>query len=428
MFFGDLLLFILILVGIAVVAVFLNKRLLTLLLSSLFLLLVAMRLNVPYMYLMGTVLLALPLTSYLVGWAGGKNLTVQRQMPEAVFEGETALVRVDIHSVLGLFSGFARVSRRLPRYLRHVPDTEQIFPIEGGLRHEFLVRPERRGVYGVKGCTLLLNDPLGIFLLSRRFPDSSSMTVYPVGVPAPELYGLGESSGGWLMQAATRRGDEEGFHGTREYRVGDDLRRIHWRSSARLGELVVVEREQGARGVLWLALDTRAGSERGTARNSSFELVVKWAVTLMEAALAREDAVGLIAAGPSGAVIPPAAGEDQRWRILEALARVKSDADQPVEVAVQDVVVAPGSTIALLTAAPTEAMAGAIPALRDRGLQVVAVPIELPGPAKPAAWPTISGAAFAAAAEDAGGAALWRREETMPVETFVPMAAAPQTA
>src|SRR5690606_19492402 len=130
-----------------VVAVLLKKRLLTLLLSSLFLLLVAVRLNVPYMYLMGTVLLALPLTSYLAGWLGARHLEVSRTMPTTAFEGEAVPVRVDIRSPLGLFSGFARVSRRLPRYIRHVPDTEQIFPIEGGLRHEYRVRPERRGVY-----------------------------------------------------------------------------------------------------------------------------------------------------------------------------------------------------------------------------------------------------------------------------------------
>jgi hypothetical protein len=107
MFLGELLLFILILVGVAVVAVFLNKRLLTLLLSSVFLLLVAVRLTVPYMYLMGAVLMALPLTSYLVGWIGGRNLDVSRSLPESVFEGETAPLRVEIRSPLALFSGFA---------------------------------------------------------------------------------------------------------------------------------------------------------------------------------------------------------------------------------------------------------------------------------------------------------------------------------
>jgi uncharacterized protein (DUF58 family) len=331
-------------------------------------------------------------------------------MPEAVFEGETAPVRVEIRSPLGLFSGFARVSRRLPRYIRHVPDTERIFPIEDGVRHEFLVRPERRGVYGLKGCTLLLNDPLGIFLLSRRFPVSSSMTVYPVGLPAGELAGMGESSGGWLTSAATRRGDDEGFHGTRAYRLGDDLRRIHWPSSARLGELVVVEREQGARGSLWIALDTRAGSERGTARNPSFERVVKWAVTLMEAALSRGDAVGLVAPGPSGAVVPPAGGEEQRWRLLEILARVKAEAAESLESAIESAPLAPGSTVAVLTAAPTPAMAAALSGLRERGLTVVAVPVKTPDPVKPASYETLPDEAFAAAALTVGALALYRPE------------------
>lgn len=421
MFLADVLIFLFILVAVAVVAVFLNKRLLTLLLSSLFLLMVAVRLNVPYMYLMGTVLLALPLTSYLAGWFGARKLEVTRAMPPTAFEGETATVRVDITSPLGLFSGFARVSRRLPRYIRHVADTEQIFPIEGGLRHEFGIRPERRGVYGMKGCTVLVNDPLGIFLISRRFPVSSSMVVYPVGLPSEELIGLGDTTGGWLASAATRRGEDEGFHGTREYRVGDDMRRIHWPSSARRGDLVVVEREQGARGSVWIALDTRAGSERGTARKPSFERAVKWAVTLMDAALDRGDAVGLLAPGPSGVTIRPGSGEDQRWLILDALARVKPEAEESIEDAVVTGVIAPGSTVAFVTAAPTRAMADAVGGLRLRGLSIVAVPVETETPAKPAAYDTIPNATFADAALSAGGYALWRPvDEAPPVLENVP--------
>lgn len=409
MFLADVLIFLFILVTVAVVAVFLNKRLLTLLLSSLFLLLVAVRLNVPYMYLMGAVLLALPGTSYLAGWIGARNLQVTRRMPAAVFEGETATARVDIRSPLGLFSGFTRVSRRMPRYIRHVPDSETTLPIEGGLRHEFRIRPERRGVYGMKGCTVMVNDPLGIFLISRRFPSMSSMVVYPVGLKPEEVAGLSESSGGWLTRAATRRGEDEGFHGTREYRVGDDLRRIHWRSSARLGSLVVVEREQGAQGSLWIALDTRAGSERGTARKPSFERLVKWAVTLMDAALERGDAVGLIASGPSGAIIATATGEEQRWRLLDALARITPNSEERLEDAVALAPLTYGSAVAMLTAAPTREMATAIAGLSARGVAVVAVPVELETPAKPAAYDTISTEAFAGAAMDAGADALWDR-------------------
>src|ERR1017187_587303 len=122
--FGDLLLFVVILTGVALVAIFLNKRLLTLLLSSVFLLVVAMRLNIMQMYLMGTVLLALPLASYTVGWLSGRNIEGARVVPETATEGEEMPVRVDVQSPLALFSGLVRVSKHLPRHVRVVPHSD----------------------------------------------------------------------------------------------------------------------------------------------------------------------------------------------------------------------------------------------------------------------------------------------------------------
>lgn len=407
MFFGDLLLLVLIVTGIAVVSYFLNRRLLTLLISSIFLLLVAMRLNVPYMYLMGTVLLSLPFASYAVGWLGARKLDVTRSLSESAFEGETVSVRVDVYSPLALFSSFVRVNRHTPRHIRYVAGSERTTPIPGGTRHEYDVRPDRRGLYRLAGCNISVHDPLGIFVITRRFPLSSSLTVYPTGLSVQDMRSLGETTGGWLVQTKPRRrGDEEGFYGTREYRVGDDLRRIHWRSSARKGALVVVEREQGASGRLWLALDVRQGCERGTDRDSTLERSIKTAVSLMEVALQRGDVVGLLAPSPSGGIIPPAPGEAQRWRILETLSRVQADGVDALPDAIWSAGIESGSTVVVLTGAPTEEMVGMVPRLMDSGIGVVAAPVVSSTPARTSAYPVVTGEAFAASVEETGGGSL----------------------
>jgi len=406
MFFGDLLLLVLIATGITVVAMFLNRRLLTLLISSVFLLLVAMRLNIPYMYLMGTVLLALPLASYAIGWFGARSLDVTRTISETSYEGQSVPVSVDVYSPFALFSGFVRLNRHTPRHIRYVSGSERSTPIPGGMRYEYTVRPDRRGVYKLSGCTLTLHDPLGIFYITRRYPASSSMVVYPTGLPMDDTRSLGDTSAGWLLQATSpRRGEEEGLYGTRAYRIGDDLRRIHWRSSARHGDLVVVEREQAASGRLWIALDVRAGSERGNDRDSTLERAIKTAVTLMEAALKRGDAVGLLAPASSGGTIAPAAGDGQRYRILEVLARVQADGKERLDEAVLEAGLERGSTVVMLTGAPTREMTDIIPELMNIGVGVVAAPVEasstVDGP-----YPAITAQDFASAAESAGGAAL----------------------
>lgn len=407
MFFGDLLLLVLIVTGVVVVSYFLNRRLLTLLVSSVFLLIVAMRLNVPYMYLMGAVLLALPLASYAIGWLGARSLQVTRRAPESAFEGEAIPVQVDIRAPLPLLAHFARVNRHTPRHIRYVAASDRTVPLENGARHEYEVRPDRRGVYRLAGTTVSVQDPLGIFVINRRYPDPLQLTVYPVGLPMQDTLSMGESTGGWALRAQPRRrGEDEGFYGTREYRIGDDLRRIHWRSSARQGSLVVVERERSAGGRLWIALDVRQGSDRGGDRDSTLERSIKTAVTLMEAALRRGDTVGLIAPSPSGGVVPPAAGEAQRWRILETLARVKADGEIALSDAVWGADVDAGSTVALLTGAPTEDLVAAALRLMAAGVGVVAAPSIAAERGQKAAYPTMDAAAFAAAVEQAGGDSL----------------------
>ncbi|HEY3266498.1 MAG TPA: DUF58 domain-containing protein [Armatimonadota bacterium] len=406
----DLVLFILILAGVAVMAIFLNKRLLTLLLSSVFLLLVAMRLNVTNMYLMGTVLLTLPFASYAVGWFGGRYLNVKRSSPEAAFEGESIPVRVDVLSPMALFSAFATVVKRLPPHVALMAGSESVVTMEGGVRHTYQVRADRRGVYNVADCTVGIHDPLGIWTLRRRYPQASSLTVYPTGLATEETKALGESTGGWLVQTTVqRRGEEEGFYGTREYRVGDDLRRIHWRSSARHGALVVVERERAASGRIWLLLDTLKGSERGTDADPTMERAVKVAVTVMENSIARGEAVGLLAPGPAGAIIPPDSGDTQRWRILDALARVQAEGSVPLAESALSAPAESGSTMVFLTGAPTEDMIDAIPALRRAGVGVVAAPVETAAPMRSPAYSAMRLDDFLIAAEAAGAQTLRSR-------------------
>ena len=61
---------------------------------------------------------------------------------------------------------------------------------------------------------------------------------------------------------------------TREYRYGDDLRKVHWRSTARVGELMVRREEQPVHSRATVLLDGRRGAHRGSGPGSSFEYAV----------------------------------------------------------------------------------------------------------------------------------------------------------
>ena len=86
---------------------------------------------------------------------------------------------------------------------------------------------------------------------------------------AGEWTGSGESRSRSLASA----GEDDA--GTREYRQGDDLRRVHWRSTARLGQLMVRREEQPWQARCTVLLDTRSTAHGGEGPGSSFE----WAVS-----------------------------------------------------------------------------------------------------------------------------------------------------
>jgi uncharacterized protein (DUF58 family) len=102
------------------------------------------------------------------------------------------------------------------------------------------VTPLRRGALGATGWSIGTSDPLGFFAGRRECPDAE------IALVLPRFRSLSNRSMVRELEtaaAAPRAGSGNELFGIREYRPGDSLRRIHWRSSARRGELVVREYE-----------------------------------------------------------------------------------------------------------------------------------------------------------------------------------------
>jgi hypothetical protein len=97
-----------------------------------------------------------------------------------------------------------------------------------------------RGAVGARGWRIYSGDPLGFFRDVRPVADATVLLVLP------RFKSLADSTPPRELEAAAaapRSGSGNELFGIREYRPGDSLRRIHWRSSARHGELVVREYE-----------------------------------------------------------------------------------------------------------------------------------------------------------------------------------------
>ena len=179
--------------------------------------------------------------------------------------------------------------------------------------HSTVTMP-RRGRHPLPPAVVVTRFPFGLFVKRRDLPETGEVLVYP-RVHQLDLRALGLESRGEGESAAAVMARAGELYGLDEYRDGDDLRRINWPATARLGKLVVCEYESHGDREVWIDLAA------GVAGDPQFEIAVEEAASLA-VALLRE---GRIAAGlrVGGAVVlPPAAGPAHERALLEHLAVV----------------------------------------------------------------------------------------------------------
>jgi uncharacterized protein (DUF58 family) len=127
----------------------------------------------------------------------------------------------------------------------------------GGWSRTTELKALRRGAIGATGWTITTSDPLGFFRGERCSPDAEVALVLP---RFASLAHLREPRKLEASAAAPRAGSGNEVFGIREYRPGDSLRRIHWRSSARHGDLVVREYEPPGLQTLTIVVDPAPAS------------------------------------------------------------------------------------------------------------------------------------------------------------------------
>lgn len=221
-------------------------------------------------------MLALPVISAVVVARTRYRLSSRRRLGSArTAAGQETQVTLRLDNISRLPTGLLLVEDKVPYVLGSRPRfvLDRVEP-RGRREVTYSVRSEVRGRYRLGPLAIRLTDPFGMCELQRSFSARDTLVVTPPVWPLPAVTLSGEWTGSGESRARSLASAGEDDAGVREYRQGDDLRRVHWRSTARLDRVMVRREEQPWQARATLLLDSRAMAHVGDGPTSSFE----WAV------------------------------------------------------------------------------------------------------------------------------------------------------
>lgn len=195
---------------------------------------------------------------------------------------------------------------------------------EGEVQAEIV--PGQRGHLNLKSLAVTRPDPFGLFRGSVTLPLEQSVLILPkrYSLPAVSLPGTRKYQPGGVALTYSV-GDSQEFVSMRDYRPGDPLRRIHWRSWAKTGKPVVKQYQEEFFVRHGLILDTFQEAER----SEKFEEAVSVASSFACAVQTQESLLDLMFVGPEAYCFTAGRGVALTDRMLEILAAVQPCRDKP---------------------------------------------------------------------------------------------------
>ncbi len=189
-----------------------------------------------------------------------------------------------------------------------------------------LGRPPR-GRYPIGDARLLLGDHLG--LQSVEIPVDAAgeaLVVYPRLVELESLFSDAGRLGSDGRRLLLRRPAGFDFHSVREYAQGESLRRVHWPTTARRGQLMVKELEDMPRDAVAVVLDCDPAGAAGEPPDSSFDAAVRAAGSVLRAYVSRGRRGILVTTGGAAVVQRVSSLDDDFAAALGVLAAAEADA------------------------------------------------------------------------------------------------------
>ncbi len=233
----------------------------------------------------------------------------------------------------------------------------------------------RRGHFRVEPLQIRTGDPFGFFESAATVGNGVSVVVYP-RVEALPL---------WRLPAANL----DGSHAMRErtlqttplattvrpWAPGDAFNRIHWKSTARHGDIQVKEFDLEQTADAWLVLDLDRRVQAGAGDESTVEAAIRVAAAVTDIAIQENRAVGATVSAHRLTHLPPDRGSRQRLKLMQLLAAVDGDGNTPLSETLVAAVprIRRGMTVVVITSSLDRSWVKPLSTLRARGVACVVV-------------------------------------------------------
>lgn len=245
----------------------------------------------------GIVLTLLPILALALARGGAPRIAVSRTVsPHRLQPDEPGVVEASFRNV---------GTRRTPLYLAqeaidvHLGDQPRfvLHPLDRGQarRLRYQVRSSTRGAYRLGPLSLRQRDPFGLTYVAVRLSSTTEVVVLPrvVDLTGRGSVAEGRGSEGEQPQMVALHGEDD--VSIRNYRDGDELRRVHWPATAHRGELMVRQEDRPARRRAVLILDSRSSAHgRAPLPSATFEYAVSALASVARALLLQGYVVHLL--------------------------------------------------------------------------------------------------------------------------------------
>jgi uncharacterized protein (DUF58 family) len=276
------------------------------------------------LYPAATGLVLAPLAA--VGWvwlAAGPMRLRRRAGKGALLEGEDVWVGLDVEPESRIPAAGIAITETIARFGEQVTTLARTGT---GYRGTYVLERVPRGRYVVEQARATVDDPFGLARMDVELDARGSLLVYPRLVSLDRLFSESGAHAQDGRRLLLRRPSGFDLHSVREYEQGESLRKVHWKSTARRGQLMVKELEDAPRDEIAVILDADASA----VVEDSFDVQVRAAGSILRAHAAHNRRAVLAvnsAARPSVRVT----SLDGDWlAALAVLAEAEADGTRPV--------------------------------------------------------------------------------------------------